>query len=342
MDEKQNDRLDPQVYLGRGKRLLRHVWAHFEEDRCLEEAASLGYTSLLSLVPLLAVVFGIIAAFSVFNEWSEMLQPFIFDNFMPSTGEQVVPYLNAFLDSVSKLTLPGMLTLIVTALLLLIRIETAFNRIWRVDKARTLVNRIVMYWAMLTLVPILIAAAMAFSVQNLFGFIGGGRGARSAGIQLAICEALGALGSARAKGVLQQIGKDTPAKWGIEKWFQGEDKVNLDKGTTLLVFWESWCPHCQREVPKVQALYDALADDGLQVVATGLDLRRGGGRQAVVAVEHQTVHVAAGLDLRAHRIRTTHRPASRHALLGQPAQIGTWRHVTRRHVVRVFVAQFVE
>ena len=83
MDLKSN--LDLQHLLKRGKRLLRHVWTHFQEDRCLAEAASLGYTSLLSLVPLLAVVFGIVAAFPVFNEWSEKLQSVIFDNFMPST-----------------------------------------------------------------------------------------------------------------------------------------------------------------------------------------------------------------------------------------------------------------
>jgi len=174
MDEIQNDRLDPQVYAGRGKRLLRHVWAHFKEDRCLEEAASLGYTSLLSLVPLLAVVFGIIAAFPVFNEWSEMLQSFIFDNFMPSTGEQIVPYIDKFLSSVSRLTLPGMLALLATALLLLNRIEAAFNRIWRVAKGRTLLNRVVMYWAVLTLVPLLIAAGVAFSAQSVLGFLGDG------------------------------------------------------------------------------------------------------------------------------------------------------------------------
>ncbi len=168
--------LDPQQQYRRARRLWRHVWTHFQEDRCLEEAASLGYTSLLSLVPLLAVVFGIVAAFPVFDVWSERLQSIIFDNFMPSTGEQVVPYLNSFLDSVSKLTLPGMLTLIVTALLLLIRIETAFNRIWRVDKSRTLLNRVVMYWAVLTLVPILMVAGAAFAAQNVLGVIGGESG----------------------------------------------------------------------------------------------------------------------------------------------------------------------
>ena len=164
--------LDLPRYLGRGRRLLRHVWKHFQEDRCFEEAASLGYTSLLAMVPLLAVVFGIISAFPVFNEWSQDLQDFIFRNFMPETGEQIVPYLDTFLDSIGSLALTGTIMLIVTALMLLVRIEVAFNRIWRVDRNRTLVNRIVMYWAVLTLGPILIAAAMALSAQKILTALG--------------------------------------------------------------------------------------------------------------------------------------------------------------------------
>jgi membrane protein len=158
--------------LRRAKRLLRHVWKHFQEDRCFEEAASLGYTSLLAMVPLLAVVFGIISAFPVFSEWSEDLQAFIFANFMPEAGEQIVPYLDSFLDSIGSLALTGTIMLIVTALMLLVRIEVAFNRIWRVDRNRTLVNRIVMYWAVLTLGPILIAAAMALSAQKILTALG--------------------------------------------------------------------------------------------------------------------------------------------------------------------------
>jgi len=161
--------LDPVLHYRRARRLAAHVWMHFREDRCFEEAASLGYTSLLSMVPLLAVIFGIVSAFPVFSEWSNRLQEFIFDNFLPDTGQQIVPYINGFLDSVSSLTLPGTLVLIVTALLLMVRIEVAFNRVWRVDRNRTLTNRIVMYWAALTLGPLLIAAAVALSAQQLFG-----------------------------------------------------------------------------------------------------------------------------------------------------------------------------
>jgi membrane protein len=128
------------------------------------------------MVPLLAVVFGIVSVFPVFSQWSNDLQSLIFDNFLPDTGEQIVPYITTFLDSVSSLTLPGTLVLLVTALLLMVRIEVAFNRIWRVDRNRTLTNRIVMYWALLTLGPLLIAAAIALSAQDFFqadGIAGG-------------------------------------------------------------------------------------------------------------------------------------------------------------------------
>jgi thiol-disulfide isomerase/thioredoxin len=67
--------------------------------------------------------------------------------------------------------------------------------------------------------------------------------------------------------VLAVIGKDAPTEWGIEKWFQGENDIDLTSSkTTLLVFWETWCPHCKREVPKLQQLYDSLKSEGLQVL----------------------------------------------------------------------------
>jgi len=170
MNDETEQSLDLKATGIRAKRLANYVWKHFQEDRCLEEAASLSYTSLLAMVPLLAVIFGVVAAFPVFGDVSEKLKAFIFANFLPATGEQIEPYINTFLDSIS--TLPGTVFLIITALLLIFRIEVAFNRIWRVDRARTLLNRIVMYWAVLTLGPILTGAAVALSAQKVLSTLG--------------------------------------------------------------------------------------------------------------------------------------------------------------------------
>jgi thiol-disulfide isomerase/thioredoxin len=66
---------------------------------------------------------------------------------------------------------------------------------------------------------------------------------------------------------LAVIGKAAPADWGIEKWFQGEDQVDLASDRpTLIVFWEVWCGYCKREVPKLQQVYSDLKDEGLQMV----------------------------------------------------------------------------
>ena len=74
------------------KALWRHVWLHFREDQCFEVAASLSYTTLLAMVPLLAVVFGILSSFDQFQVWSDSLQDFIFKNFIPSVGAEVQVY----------------------------------------------------------------------------------------------------------------------------------------------------------------------------------------------------------------------------------------------------------
>lgn len=152
----------------RVRHLAAHVWRHFGEDRLFDEAASLSYTSLLSMVPLLAVVFGVASIFPVFQQWSEQLKSFVFSNFVPASGDQIQTYLAGFLESVGQLTLTGTLFLVLTALLLMIRIERALNLIWRVPTSRSISNRVAMYWAVLTLGPLALGAAVALSAQPVF------------------------------------------------------------------------------------------------------------------------------------------------------------------------------
>lgn len=73
--------------------------------------------------------------------------------------------------------------------------------------------------------------------------------------------------ASRLNAELDVVGKAAPANWGIEKWFQGESEIDLASSkTTLVVFWEEWCPHCKREVPKMQELYTSLHPAGLQLI----------------------------------------------------------------------------
>jgi thiol-disulfide isomerase/thioredoxin len=67
---------------------------------------------------------------------------------------------------------------------------------------------------------------------------------------------------------LEVVGKAVPSDWAsnVEKYYLGEGDINLTSGTTLVVFWEVWCPHCRREVPELKATYEKLHGKGLNVV----------------------------------------------------------------------------
>lgn len=128
--------------------------------RCTEIAASLSYTSLLSLVPLLAVIFAGFSSFSVFQELLTEIQHFIFANFVPSSSELIQEYLNEFVGKASQLTLVGLLGLFVVALMLMWQIDKALNHIWGANKAKNFLRTFLIYWAVLTLGPVLMGVSL--------------------------------------------------------------------------------------------------------------------------------------------------------------------------------------
>lgn len=142
---------------------LRFTWERFVEDRCLQTSGALAYTSLFALVPLTAAVLGVLAAFPGFADWRDQLTTWVFENFVPAAGSTVQGYITQFADSASKATVIGILVLLFSAVSLMMSIEDAFNRIWRVQVARSATSRFIVYWAALTLGPLLLVAALAIS-----------------------------------------------------------------------------------------------------------------------------------------------------------------------------------
>lgn len=141
----------------------RHLRQQLQEDEGFQQAGVLSYTSLLAVVPLMAVVLGVVSAFPVFENWSVTIQDFVFQNFVPAAGETVQQHLQQFVGNARVLTGPGALFLVITALLLMSNVERAFNRIWRVEQARPWGSRLLVYWAMLTLAPMLLGGSLALT-----------------------------------------------------------------------------------------------------------------------------------------------------------------------------------
>jgi len=143
--------------------LLHFAWCRFIEDRCTQTAGALAYTSIFALVPLTAAILGILAAFPVFAGWRDRLTVWVFTNFVPAAGDTVQGYITEFAANASKATAVGILVLFFSAVALMMSIEDAFNRIWRVPNARGHASRFVIYWTALTLGPLLVVAALAIS-----------------------------------------------------------------------------------------------------------------------------------------------------------------------------------
>jgi len=143
----------------------RYFIGRFCVDRGLQVASELSYTTLLSIVPLMAVVFGLLAAFPTFSQVRDRIQAFIFDNFVPAAGEVVEQYLMAFTDNASKMTGVGIVFLVVTALMMMATIDRSFNAIWQVREKRNPLASFTVYWAVLTLVPLLIGASLLVSTE---------------------------------------------------------------------------------------------------------------------------------------------------------------------------------
>lgn len=142
-----------------------YFWHRFNESHCADSAAALSYTTLLALVPLLAVSLGIFAAFPAFQEVSNQLLNIVFENLVPAARETIQEYARTFAEQAKKLTGVGIVFLVITALMLMITIETSLNEIWRAPPYRALHRRLLVYWAVLTLGLLLIGAGIAVTSQ---------------------------------------------------------------------------------------------------------------------------------------------------------------------------------
>ena len=144
-------------------RFVRFVIEHVVQDDCTYIASALAFTSLLAVVPLMSVGLAVFSSFPVFQGMADPLQNFIFENFVPSTGKVVQVYLQQFTAQVSKLSIWGAVFLIVTALLVMFTVEQAMNKIWRVNVSRRGVPAFLLYWAILSLTPVLLGLSLAAS-----------------------------------------------------------------------------------------------------------------------------------------------------------------------------------
>jgi membrane protein len=152
--------------------LMRFPWRvtaltlreRFREDRLGLTASSLTFTTTLALVPLVTVALAVFTAFPIFGQVQGVLQRWLIESLVPETiSRQVLGYLTQFSSKASQLGVVGLSALLVTALTLILTIDRTLNNIWRVRRPRKLGQRVLIYWAALTLGPLVLGMSLALT-----------------------------------------------------------------------------------------------------------------------------------------------------------------------------------
>jgi membrane protein len=141
--------------------LTRQAWRRARQERLAQVAGSLAFTTVLSLVPFLAVSFALFTRFPVFRRFETALEDHLLKSLLPlELSRTVLRHLDRFAANANALTLAGSCFLLLAAVALLLTVENAFNQIWGVKRNRPLLRRIGMYLLLLAAGPPLLGVSL--------------------------------------------------------------------------------------------------------------------------------------------------------------------------------------
>lgn len=138
------------------------------------QAASLSFLSLTAIVPVATVILLVMASVPAFSDMREQLQGFLAANFLlPQVADQIMGYINDFAAAAGRLSVVGTVAFIGTAFTTMLTVDHALNQIWGSPEPRPIVYRLLIYWAALTVGPIVLAAVIAMRIEDVLSNVGG-------------------------------------------------------------------------------------------------------------------------------------------------------------------------
>ncbi|MBC7691375.1 MAG: YihY family inner membrane protein [Methylotenera sp.] len=146
------------------------TWKQIQEAQLPQAASSLAYTTILSLIPLIAVSFSIFKAFGGLEKLYGIIEPYIIENLTEGASDDAITAVRNIIGNLHGGTLGvgGLIGLIVTSMSMLNSIEHAINRVWKAPLSRSLFHRISIYWFFITLGPVAISVAIGAATSTEF------------------------------------------------------------------------------------------------------------------------------------------------------------------------------
>ena len=136
------------------------------EEKLPQVAGSLTFTTTLALVPLLTIILAIFTTFPIFSNFRTSLEAYFVQTMMPKgISNTIIDSLTQFASKAKGLSAVGAVALLFTSAAMMGMIERAFNQIWKVRRTRPIGQRVVIYWALVTLGPLLFGLSISASSQ---------------------------------------------------------------------------------------------------------------------------------------------------------------------------------
>lgn len=146
------------------KLFIQALWADISQKRVIDTASNLTYSSLLAIVPIMAVVFAIARGFG----YSILIEKWFTTTMasQPEVAEILITFVNSYLKHTQKGVFLGigLVFMLWTVLMLISNIEKAFNDIWQVKRQRSIFRTVTDYIALLFLIPVVIVISSGLSI----------------------------------------------------------------------------------------------------------------------------------------------------------------------------------
>ncbi len=142
---------------------LKHLFIKFYKDRCLIRAAGMAYSSLLALVPLSALVFSLLTAFGVFDKLKDSIQELVFQQLLPTRQNDIIQYINIFIENTKTLGVVGLLLFTITSVFLISNIQGNFNDLWNAERKRNFFSQFSVYISVILISTLLVGSGFVIT-----------------------------------------------------------------------------------------------------------------------------------------------------------------------------------
>jgi len=150
--------------LSRLRDLWRFMQRRLSEEQVPQVAGSLTFTTVLAVVPVMTIAFAIFTTFPLFNTFRDALEAYFVQSLMPrGVTNTILDNLSLFAAKANRLSAVGAVTLVLTAIMMFAIVDRSLNRIWRVKTPRSFTQSLIVYWAIMTLGPLLIGASLSLT-----------------------------------------------------------------------------------------------------------------------------------------------------------------------------------